>query len=451
MAKPHLLYIAFFFPPSRSSGVYRALATVAAFVQRGWDVTVITADERFFEFEIGSVDRSLLDLIPGGVAVTRVPFSFRDDGPTKRLQDVGWFQGNFPLLRTGLRRRLRSAFVAMNILRGRSSLSYPMDDRYLSWIEPVVRAAGRLGRQKPFDHILATGNPYSAFEAARVIASLQDVPFTIDYRDPWAFDMRTSSKAKLSAPTFAAEKRIVDEAHACVQVNEAIASAYADLYPENATKQHVVVNGFDLASIPEVRQPNDGPLRFGMLGTATDLWPLSELFEAWHVVRPRLPAGSSLRLGGHLGYFQRNAEPLLSTFPGPGSGFEYVGPVPKAEVAAFYGALDAVVVPLFGGPMLTAGKVLEVAALGLPIICIQPDDGGARRFYREHPLAIGVDPDPVQIVKAFERAAEMCQSVTIEQRLEARAAMAGYERIKALDGLVALVSSAAADYEVIDA
>lgn len=452
MAKPHLLYVAFFFPPSRSSGVYRALATVQAFVAGGWDVTVLTADERFFEFEIGSVDRSLLRSIPDGVEIVRVPFSFQPAGSSVRLQDMGWIQGNLPVLRSGIRRRLRRAREAADILRGRSALSYQMDDRYLSWIEPVVAEAVRLGRRRPYDHLLATGNPYSSFEAARVVASLMDVPFTIDYRDPWAFDMRTGSKAKLSVPTLAAEKRIIDHAFACIQVNEAIAAAYSDLYPDIAPKQHVVVNGFDTSSIPRVRAPRDGALRFGMLGTVTDLWPLAELFEAWHQVRSVLPEGSSLRLGGHLGYFERSAEQLLSSFPNVEAGFEYVGPVSKGAVADFYGDLDAVIVALFGGPMVTAGKMLEVGALGLPVVCIQDADGGARRFYRDHPLAIGVDPDPNQIADAISRAAEMCRTITVEERLAVRSAMAGYERLASMRRMVDLVESAnLPNREVIDA
>jgi len=442
VSKPHLLYIAFFFPPSRSSGVYRALATVEAFAGAGWDVTVVTADERFFEDEIGSVDRSLLALIPEDVMVERVPFSFRGPAPVTDLRQLGWFQGNFPLLSGGFRRRIRALILAGEVMRGRSPLSFPMDDRYLSWIEPVVAHARALARKKPVDHILATGNPYAAFEAARVISNILDRPFTIDYRDPWAFDMSTSSLAKLSAPTFAAEERIVQQAHACIQVNDAIANAYADLYPDDAHKQHVVVNGFDESSIPEIREPADGVVTFGMLGTVTDLWPLGALFEGWHAARQALPEGSLLRLGGHLGYFSWSADPLLATFPDESAGFEYVGAVPKTAVAEFYSKLDVVVVPLFGGPMLTAGKVLEVAALGVPIVCIQSKDGGGRVFYEGHPLAIGVDPDPDAVEGALLEAARLARETRVEDRMSVRASMRGYERMAALQRMVSIVESA---------
>ena len=73
----HLLYIAFFFPPSRASGVYRAIATANAFSNQGWRVTVLTADERFFQQEISTADNTLLDSVNDDVDVCRVPFTFQ--------------------------------------------------------------------------------------------------------------------------------------------------------------------------------------------------------------------------------------------------------------------------------------------------------------------------------------------------------------------------------------
>jgi glycosyltransferase involved in cell wall biosynthesis len=166
------------------------------------------------------------------------------------------------------------------------------------------------------------------------------------------------------------------------------------------------------------------------------------LFEAWHAIRDQLPPGSVLRLGGHLGYFPWSAAPLLETFPDESAGFEYVGPVPNAQVADFYSQLDVVVVPLFGGPMVTAGKVLEVAALGTPILCIQGKDGGARRFYEAHPLAVGVDPDPDKVAPALLEVARLARTTTFEQRLSVRESMKRYERLAAMSELVSIVSAA---------
>lgn len=443
MSRPHLLYLAFFYPPSRSSGVHRALATTRAFIEAGWAVTVLTTTERFFEEEIGSIDPTLLELIPEDANVIRVPFSFRVGQPTTDLREFGWVRGNMPLFWNGLRTRAGKLVRAYSVLKGESPLSYPMDDRYLAWIEPVVQRARHLFGDQPFDHILATGNPYASFEAARLLSGMTNARFTIDYRDPWAFDMRTGSEASLSAATFAAEERIVEQAWACIQVNEAIADAYRNRFPGAAERQFVVPNGYDAESIPELRGDySGGPLVFGMLGTVTDLWPLGPLFEAWHLVRGSLPAGSSIILGGHLGYFHWSAEPLLSSFPEQAAGFVYVGPVPKKAVAEFYSRLDVVIVPLFGGPMVTAGKVYETAALGIPVLCIQREDGGARRIFSNLPLSVGAAPETKEILAAIRGATALAQNVSQAERRAARSSVESFERTVAMGNLVDVVEGA---------
>lgn len=442
MRKPHLLYIAFFYPPSRASGVYRALATSRAFQDAGWDVTVVTTTSRFFEEEIGSTDNSLLELIPEGIEVERVPFTFRPSDTTTDLREMGWFQGNFPQLHKFMRDRTKSARSAADIMRGKSPHSFPMTDRYLTWIEPVVKAGSSINRRKKIDHVLATGNPYSAFEAARVIGALTGTPYTIDYRDPWSFDLRTGGPAKLDLQTRNAEARIVDEAAACTHVNQPIADAYKDLYPGSADKQRVVMNGYDTESINATvhAYSGGGPLEFGMLGTVTDLWPLGPLFEAWAEVREDLPAGSKLRMAGHLGYFAWSEEGILNTLPDEDAGFFYEGPVQKASVADFYGSLDVVVVPLFGGPMVTSGKVFEAAALGIPVVCIQEENGGAREVLRGHPYAFGAAADTGQIREALAGAARRALALKLEDIESARELMSHHERQRTMQKLVDIVT-----------
>ena len=87
MTRHHLVYIAFFFPPSRASGVHRALATAREFIDSGWKVTVVTTTEDFFHREIGTVDRSLLESVPKEIEVIRIPFSLRGLSERKDLRE----------------------------------------------------------------------------------------------------------------------------------------------------------------------------------------------------------------------------------------------------------------------------------------------------------------------------------------------------------------------------
>ena len=74
-AIPHVLYVAWGFPPCRGGGVYRALATANRFAAKGWRVTVLTADRDTFVRYTGA-DPSLEERIDGRITVVRVPFSW---------------------------------------------------------------------------------------------------------------------------------------------------------------------------------------------------------------------------------------------------------------------------------------------------------------------------------------------------------------------------------------
>ena len=440
--KPHLLYLAFWFPPSRASGVYRALATTAAFVQAGWHVTVVTTTREFLEDEVGSTDDTLESLIPEGVDVVRVPFTFGLRAEAPDLKSVGWFRGNFPQMWQRIRQKSDPLRSTVALLMGKTPAAYQFTDNYTAWIDPVVKIGRRVNSEREIAHILATGNPFSSFEASRVIGGIVGVPYSVDYRDPWTIDVFTGKSDHANRLTTQAERRIIDEAAACFHVNSSIADAYSAKYPESASKQLVVYNGFDRESIPPPhRSRSKGALTFGILGTVNDRWPLEPTFQAWIDSREQLPPGSTLILGGHLGYFARSRDVLEDYLPNESLGFRYVGPVPKLQVADFYSSLDVVVVPVPGGPMVTSGKIFEAMALGIPIVCIQTANGGARQLISDHPLAFGAEPEASAVQQAILDAAEATRTLdpSLSQTLVDNAL--SYERAAAMAGLVDAVTA----------
>lgn len=412
--KPHLLYIAFWYPPSRASGVYRAIATVRMFLEAGWHVTVITTSTEYFEDEIGSTDVTLLAEIPDDADVIRVPFS-TGLTPDVDIRSMGRWAANLPAIWNATRRKARHSIT----------------ERYIGWIDPVVGAGAEVNSRRSVDHILATGNPYSAFEAARILAGEIGAPFSVDFRDPWTIDVFSGARTG-DRPTIEAERRIIDEAQFAFHVNDPIAHAYQELYPNDAKKHRVVFNGYDPESIPDMADPNPPPYRFGILGTMNDRWPMPAIFKGWDLCRNDLPEGSELVLAGHLGYFAHSRELLESKLPGQNTGFRYVGPVHKADVSEFYDSIDIVVLPVPGGPMVTSGKVFEALALGKPVVCVQSEGGGARTLLDGHPLAIGADPDTESVKTALLSAADL--AADLEPSLIARVRSEGtrYERRQAM-------------------
>ncbi len=442
MRKPHLLYLAFWFPPSRASGVYRALAATRAFVDAGWDVTVITTTEEFLDEEIGSTDRSLLGGVPREVAVVRVPFSFINDARRVNVRRMSWFHGNYPRLWSlwyQLTHRIREA---LRIMLGRSPGAFALADNYVTWIDPAVASAMKVHHDRPIDAVLATGNPFSSFEIARVVGELSGAPFIVDYRDPWTIDVFTGDDIDFPRGTLETEARVIEGAAASIHVNEPIANAYRAKYPASADRQLVVLNGYDTESLGAIRPSRRGSLTFGILGTVNDRWPLEPIFEAWIYTRANLPQGSRLLLGGHLGYFARSEGNLKVLLPDEDDGFEYVGPIPKNNIADFYSGLDVVIVPVPGGPMVTSGKVFEAAALGIPVICVQAEGGGAREVLADHPLAFFAEPTATSVGNAIAQAAASAAARTEEESRAVRAAMAPLERSASIRRMVEIADEA---------
>ena len=89
--RPRLLYLSFFFPPSRASGVFRGRATANHLAESGWDVTVLTAPTEFFSYYLdGASDETLLATVDPRVRVVRPPMSaYRWESDVRRFGRFG--------------------------------------------------------------------------------------------------------------------------------------------------------------------------------------------------------------------------------------------------------------------------------------------------------------------------------------------------------------------------
>ena len=415
----HLIYIAFFFPPSRASGVYRAIATANALSDQGWRVTVLTADERFFRQEIATADDTLLDSVNDDVALCRVPFTFQKT-IEEDITKYGWLKANY--YRVFLKLQSLVGRVSYLQKKGKTPIS-----KYDDWIKPVMLSVRDIHAKDPVSHVLATGNPFSSFEAALNLHNELGISFSVDYRDPWTTNVYTGAKADLPKEANLIEAEVIRKASHAFHINSAMREAIIRQYPKTASKHHIVPNGYDHFSVAESRNTSE-KIVFGMLGTLNANWPLDEIFKAWDLIRSDLPSGSKFQLGGYLGYFAHSEASLMSKLPSQGKGFDYVGPIQKNKVREFYKSLSVIVIPASGGALVTTGKVYEVAAQPHPIVCIQNKDGGARKALEGRPHVQMAQPDVNEIVVAFREAIRSVENMTTEDTLEIQSFAAPYER-----------------------
>ena len=372
MSKPHLLYVAFAFPPSTASSVYRCTAVANAFAEDGWDVTVLTLDRNIWS-EISGIDQKLADSVDPRIRIVQV-----DDGGSEALA-----RGD---LRRFSRLRIEAPYVWTELTRRRGRKDFP-EDFHGAWLAPASEAARAVHAEKPVDLVMASASPYVAFGVARC---LEGVPYIMDYRDAWAFNTITgaedfspgSKRGKLEAQFLA-------EASGSWFVNDRIRDEYAARYPESAAAMRVVANGFDPQpghAAPAVRQ-TERP-RFGYLGTLQYVnMPMAEFLEGWGLAFPAADAEAAAVFRGKLSASGAAGAEILEIFgAGSRNGLTYEGPISKRDVARFYGSVDALLLLLSSGKYVTGGKTAEYLATGMPIVSVHDLGNAATELLRDYPL-----------------------------------------------------------------
>lgn len=416
-AKPHLLYVAWGYPPCRGSGVYRAWATANAFARAGWRVTVLTVPREIFTMSTG-IDASLEATIEPGIEIVRVPFD--DPKFANDLRAWSAFRAHTPELWHGW--------------QARSSVRAFPEPKYGGWRRPLARAAERIHRRDPVDLVIGTANPHVDFIPGHVLHRRHGVPYVMDYRDAWQLDVFSGDR--LTPPDSRVdrwERELMKDAAAVWFVNEPIRAWHAGIHPDAADRFHVVANGYDepFTGGPRPRTAGEG-LVFGYVGTLTGAVPLAELVAGWALARERSPlvSRSTLQLWGHLNHTGIPSEAVarqLDSFAD--NGIEYRGPVHKREIESVYNGFDALVLLLGTGRYVTSGKVYEYAASGLPIVSVHDPGNAASDVLRGsghwHPTA---DLRPESIAAAVIDGAEQARDWSPDERRSARDWAVRYQR-----------------------
>ncbi|MGC5628506.1 glycosyltransferase [Georgenia sp. Z1344] len=430
--RPHLLYVAWGFPPCRGSGVYRALATANAFAEAGWDVTVLTAPRELFT-ELFGADLSLERRVHPAIEVLRVKqelahieTDLAGYSRARVASEPGWF----------------SAFMRS------SELSFP-ERVYGGWAANLRAAAEQVHERHPVDLVLGTSNPHVDFVPGQHLARRADVPYVLDYRDGWALDVTTGRRVSGErSRAWRTERELLLGAEEAWFVNAPIRDWYDETLPEVADRTHVVANGYDgdlgeaIDSLRPTSAPDDdAPLTFGYLGTLYGSVPVRELLEGWRAARARSAdlARARLVLRGHVGHQGAPEERTLAMLAEfAGDGVEHGGPVPRAEVASVYAGFDVLALPLIPGRYVTSGKVFEYAATGLPVVSVHGPESAASSVLDGHPawvLTESMSADDV--ADALVAGAALARSATAGSVAETREWARRYAREEQLAPRVA--------------
>lgn len=411
--RPHAIYLAIGFPPAAKSSAYRLRETANQFVAQGWDITVITICQQAWEREYG-LDHTLSEKVDPRVRVVELPL-IREDLET----DIRAFSEERSLDPAGWIKRLRK----------REQKAFP-EPVFGGWRYELEKAVLRLHREHPADLLLASCAPYVNLAATWKLWEEHKVPFAVDFRDGWSLDVIGGGEAfTRDSVSGRWESTVLEHAQAVWCVNDPIAGFYRERYPHLAERVHVVRNGYDEDSLPDISGRSPDPaagLTFGYLGSV-NFSPafLESVLDAWRIARRDDPllARSRFEVRGHIGAgAAREANRHMDLLKEAAvDGVSFGGPVPKAELAATYGSWDALVLMLVGGRFVTSGKVYEFMASGLPVLSAHDIEHDASNVLAGHPLWTGaVGLEPHRLAHSFTEAGRLAVKATDADRAAAR-------------------------------
>lgn len=377
---PHVLVVAYDFPPHGAIGTMRTLRLVRHLDESGWRVTVLTGDPRAY-LPWTPVEPALLERVPPDVRTVRagavrwfasLERRFRPApraGVANRGTGSALPAPDGPRPPVGRRGTLRGVKRELDML-----LSVP--DRENGWIVPAVlaglRAARRAGRP---DLLYSSAPPWSGQLVALALARRWRCPWVADFRDPWArAPWRDDRSDRVRRANARLERLVVTRADVVVFATRGNHDEFAAHYgPEAARRFHVVPNGCDPSEF-EGLEPAPEPGRFvllhaGSLYGGRNPLPLCRALA-------RLLAEGRLDPGTFRLRFLGPVNPAGIDLPaecqalGLGGVVEFPGRVSRAESLRQMLSASALLLLQPGHTVSIPGKLYEYLAAARPILAV---------------------------------------------------------------------------------
>jgi len=445
-----VVMIAYTFPPEGSAGAYRPLRFVRHLRAEGCEPHVVTSAKRIYE----RYDPELLERLPAGMQVVRVPgrdrwmalqawrarrLSRAPDAPVAVVpRGSATAASGGSHLRASLRRVVQTA---------QDWRYHP--DTAVGWIRAATATVVDLCRRDSPRVLWATIGPVSSGTVAWRASRACQVPYVLDFRDPWGLGYygaearRPSWINHLDRRTLSA---VLGGARAVIFQFAAIAECYCRAYPEtlDASRIHIIPNGYegDMAD-PEVAKGD--VCRIAYTGTLSTYYAYDTLLDALVGLKRHHPSeASQLRVtfvGDALSQLadavsRRNLADIVAID----------GPHPHAAVQQVQ--RDAHALLILGretgrkGHELVAGaKLFEYLKARRPILGIVPHDETRNVLVRVGSPLVADAGSPPDIEATLRRLLACWNNGTLASLLPDRSACASYSAghqthalARALDG-----------------
>ncbi len=277
MPAKKVLFIAFIYPPMSAAGVHRSVRFVRYLPELGWDITVLTPEEKEYP-PLTPVDHSLMEKIPASIKEERTRIfqgffklfnlkeSMAANKDAKKKLVSKFFSSEekkdkaAPLDPNLIKELAEQANLKKPAPKQKSRFQklkdliydlFTIPDKNVSWLPYAVARGWKLYRQKQVDIIYSTAPPFTDHLIALILKKLTGLPWIADFRDPWA---RSPMKVDELRGTFRGraydylERKFVENADKVILNTRYAEEEFVQFYGEAfRSKFCVIPNGFDPA------------------------------------------------------------------------------------------------------------------------------------------------------------------------------------------------------------
>ncbi|MBR9977752.1 MAG: glycosyltransferase family 4 protein [Bacteroidetes bacterium] len=382
-SRHRVLVIAYYFPPLGLSGVQRTLKFVKYLPEFGWDVTVLTVEDRGYFAK----DEELLQELEGlPVDIIRTP----------SLDPLHFFRRKNVV-------RMPSART-LGLLSKLSQTVF-LPDNKIGWKKQAVSAALAYLETHPVDVIFATAPPYTAFLIGRELKRRTGLPLIVDYRDSWIDNPLHFYLTPLhKALHYRLERRVLRETRHIISINRPIKERILQAHPFLSHNDiSIISQGFDQKDFEGLARSgkNNDRMRIVYAGTFYYNRNPNAMFAALRALADT-DATAARGIELHLIGTPREGDQALVRKYGLERSVIFHGYLSHRETLRHL--VDADVLWLLigrgkGEEMMSTGKLYEYLGARKPILaCVPP--GAAQQVLEKGKTAFIVDPDDTDAISA---------------------------------------------------
>lgn len=246
-----VLVVAGEYPPVKTIGRIRTVKFIQHIRQMGWEPLVLTILPKSNE-----VDNSLLDEIPEGVQIFRIPCTDYEREVAyfvkKILGKQAYTPANSGINDASIRNdntnkpaQIIKSYI-INTFKWLLKYWIYIPDNYIGWANEASKQALKICQDNKIDVIYTTLPPFSACKIGYTVRKKLGIPWVVDYRDLWHGDvLREWIGPVRSRLELWQEKRYMKKADIIISVSQQKTEFLKQLHPTTTAEWVTLTNGFD--------------------------------------------------------------------------------------------------------------------------------------------------------------------------------------------------------------